>query len=71
MEREKQIKVLGMIAADMKNDATEFDGKPFNGKIVGTYFGNQGAAIAALANLIKSIFEKEEESGDKTEHPNP
>jgi flagellar biosynthesis/type III secretory pathway ATPase len=44
-----------MIAADMKHDATAFDGKPFNGKTVAEYFGNQGAAIAALADIVKRI----------------
>ena len=57
MSKKKEIEVLGIIADDMKNDAKEFDGKPFNGKTVATYFGNQGAAIAALANIIKSILE--------------
>ena len=55
---EKTIRVLGMIAKDMKNDAEEFDGKPFNGKIVAEYFGNQGAAIAALADIIKSMIKE-------------
>jgi hypothetical protein len=59
MSKEKEIEVLGMIADDMKSDAKKFDGKPFNGKTVATYFGNQGAAIAALANIIKSILEGE------------
>ena len=59
MSKKKEIEVLGMIADDMKNDAKKFDGKPFNGKTVATYFGNQGAAIAALANIIKSILEGE------------
>ena len=59
MSKKKEIEVLGMIADDMKNDTKEFDGKPFNGKTVATYFGNQGAAIAALANIIKSILEGE------------
>ena len=54
---DKRIKVLSMIADDMKNDAKNFDGKQFNGKTVAEYFGNQGAAIAALANIIKSIIE--------------
>ena len=40
----------------MKNDAKNFDGKPFNGKTVAEYFGNQGAAIVALANIVKSIL---------------
>ena len=51
-------KVLEMIAEDMKNDAKNFDGRPFNGKTVAEYFGNQGAAIAALANIMKSIIAK-------------
>ena len=57
MDINKQIEVLGIIAADMKSDAENFDGRPFNGKTVAEYFGNQGAAIAALANIIKSILE--------------
>jgi hypothetical protein len=58
-KKEKQIKILNMIAEDMKNDAAAFDGAPFTGKNVATYFGNQGAAIAALANIIKMILEDE------------
>lgn len=54
----RQIEVLNMIAEDMKNDAKEFDGKPFNGRTVAEYFGNQGAAIASLANIVKSILEE-------------
>ena len=42
----------------MKNDAENFDGRPFNGKTVAEYFGNQGAAISALANIVKSILEQ-------------
>lgn len=58
MEDNKRIKVLKMIEADMKNDATNFDGQPFNGKTVAEYFGNQGAAITALANIVRSILEQ-------------
>ena len=53
-----KIKVLEMIAADMKTDAENFDGRPFTGKVVAEYFGNQGAAIAALADIIKSILKE-------------
>jgi len=53
----KKVTTLKQIAKDMENDAKEFDGRPFNGKTVAEYFGNQGAAIAALANIIKSILE--------------
>ena len=55
---DKRSKVLEMIAADMKNDAENFDGRPFNGKTIAEYFGNQGAAIAALADTVKSILEQ-------------
>lgn len=53
----KEIKILEMISKDMENDAKDFDGKPFDGKTVAKYFANQGAAIAALANIMKSIVE--------------
>lgn len=56
----KEIEVLGMIAKDMKNDAANFDGLPFNGKTVAEYLGNLGAAIAALADIVKSTLEKPE-----------
>lgn len=58
MDNKKKLKVLKMIADDMKNDAKNFDGQPFNGKTVARYFGNQGAAIAALANIMQSIIGK-------------
>lgn len=54
MANDRKIKILDMIATDMKNDAEKFDGRPFNGKVVAEYFGNQGAAITALASIIKS-----------------
>ena len=56
---DKRINILKMVAEDMKNDAKMFDGKPFNGKTVATYFGNQGAAIAALARIIQTIIKEE------------
>ena len=54
----RKIEVLKMIIEDMKDDAVKFDGAPFNGKTVAEYFGNQGAAIATLANIVKSILEE-------------
>ena len=54
-----KIEVLDLIAKDMADDATKFEGRPFTGKTVAEYFGNQGAAIAALANVIKAILEDE------------
>ena len=46
------------IAADMEADAKAFDGKPFNGRTVAEYFGNQGAAIAALAKILDNLLEE-------------
>ena len=46
-----------MVAEDVENDAKEFDGKPFTGKIVAEYFGNHGAAIKALADVLKELIE--------------
>lgn len=48
--------VLNTIAEDMKNDAKNFDGKLFNGRTVAEYFGNQGAAIASLAKILKTVI---------------
>lgn len=56
---DKRIKILDLIAEDMANDAAHFDGQPFTGRTVAEYCGNQGAAIAALANIIKSMLEEE------------
>ena len=54
-------KILEMIATDMKNDAKDFDGRPFNGKTVAEYFGNQGAAIAAIAHILRSLLKNGKE----------
>ena len=53
---DRRIKVLSIIAEDMERDAKNFDGRLFNGKTVAEYFGNQGAAISALAEIMKSIL---------------
>ena len=60
MDTAKIKATLNQIAEDMKNDASEFDGKPFNGKTVGTYFGNHGAAIAALAKILCALLDEQE-----------
>ena len=57
MNKKKVLEVLQMIADDQKNDAANFEGQPFNGRTVAEYFGNQGAAIAALAGIIKEILQ--------------
>ena len=57
MNENKIIEKLEMIAQDMVDDAKNFDGKPFTGRTVAEYFGNQGAAIAALASIVKLLIE--------------
>ena len=57
MDKNKMVEVLEMIAKDQENDAKEFDGKALTGKNVAEYFGNQGAAIATLANIVKAMIE--------------
>jgi len=57
MNDKKIIEVLEMIAKDQADDAKKFEVAPFTGRTVAEYFGNQGAAIAALANIIKSLVE--------------
>ncbi len=53
---DKARETLQMIAEDMAADAKAFDGRPFNGRTVAEYFGNQGAAIAALARIIEQVL---------------
>ena len=51
--------ICRMIEKDQEQDATNFQGQPFNGKTVAEYFGNQGAAIAALANIVATLMEED------------
>ena len=60
MNKVRMTETLELIAYDMKNDAKEFDGRPFTGRVVAEYFGNQGAAIAALAEIVKVMLNKED-----------
>jgi len=55
--KKKIIRGLDMIAEDVEKDAENFDGQPFNGRTVAEYFGNQGAAIQALALICKALVE--------------
>ena len=59
MTTEKIAAVLHEIADDMEADAKAFDGRPFNGRTVAEYFGNQGAAIRAIALALKAVVERE------------
>lgn len=50
------LNVLGMIVADAKTDAENFDGRPFNGATVGEALGNHGASITILAEIIRKLI---------------
>ena len=56
VDKGRLLKICEEVAADIERDAKEFDGKPFDGKTVATYFGYQGAAIQTLANVIKELL---------------
>jgi len=58
MKKTRICGLMEIIEEDIKNDAKEFDGKPFNGNTVAEYFSYHGAAIAALANTIKLLEER-------------
>lgn len=60
MNIDQYIKICEEVSKDVENDAKEFDGKPFTGKTVAQYFGNHGAAISALANVLKEILQNAE-----------
>jgi hypothetical protein len=49
---------LMLIAQDMADDARAFDGKPLDGKAVGECFGNHGAAIARIAEIVGVLCER-------------
>ncbi|MEO6305079.1 MAG: hypothetical protein ABIP51_18115 [Bacteroidia bacterium] len=56
MDKNKLLKICEQVSFDVENDAKEFDGKPFDGKTVATYFGNHGAAIQALSDVLKELI---------------
>jgi hypothetical protein len=57
----RALEVCKDIVADMASDATKFDGQPFTGRTVAEYFGTQGAAIAALAQILERHLQEHEE----------
>lgn len=58
MNNKKVINILRMIEDDMKEDAENFDGRPFNGRTIAEYLGNQGVAISILASIINLIIKQ-------------
>lgn len=62
MNKEELIKICKQVSVDVENDAKEFDGKPFTGKVVAEYFGYHGAAINALAKVLKEVVKSQTEN---------
>lgn len=60
MNTKRLIEICEQVAQDAKNDASNMDGQPFTGKTVATYFGYHGAAIAALADILREILKQTE-----------
>lgn len=56
MDKEKLLELCDNISKHVEQDAKDFDGKPFDGKTVATYFGYHGAAIHALASIVKELI---------------
>ena len=56
--------ITKVIAQDTEDDAKNFDGKPFNGRTVAEYFGNQGAAIKSLAKMVDVLIQNEINRGE-------
>lgn len=59
--RDKHIKVLKIIAEDMRKDAEHYEGQEFNGRNVAEWCGKLGAAIAGVANIMRANLEKTDE----------
>lgn len=56
--KNKLLKICSSVKEDVERDASEFDGKPFNGKTMAEYMGYHGAAIGALAEVIENLVAK-------------
>lgn len=53
---DKVLKVLDNIIDDCEKDVIAYDGREFNGKVVGELHGILEAKIQALAKIIKQLI---------------
>jgi len=58
INEEQKLKILALIKEGIEKDMSNFEGKPMNGKNVSILFGQQGAAIDALANIITNLIKE-------------
>lgn len=54
----KKTEVMDLIIENTKADVEWFEGKPFTGHNVATYFGRVCAAVTTLATTQKAILEE-------------
>lgn len=59
MTRTERIRVLGLIAQDMEDDATRSEGMAFTGKNVAEALGQLGAAVQAVAKILAQELEEQ------------
>lgn len=59
MDKNRLIRICEAVAEEVEKDAKEFDGKPLDGKTVASYFAYHGAAIAALADVLKELISED------------
>ncbi len=57
-----QQEILTRIQQDAKSDADKWSGMPLTGKNVATMHGETMAMIAALAGIMRSILEEDEQT---------
>lgn len=56
--RQELLDICKMVSEDVESDAKGLDGKPFNGKTVAEQFGNNCAAIKALACVLQEVLQQ-------------
>ena len=56
--REKLIERMKMVIEDCEVDASQLDGKAFNGRNVAQLFGQQLAMIGAIADAVRQLAEE-------------
>jgi len=57
---DRMLYVLDEMQKDVEQDVRAFEGRPFNGRTVSEYFGNQAACIATLAKMMRTVLEETE-----------
>lgn len=63
MHAERIASIMQCVADDMQKDAYSLDGMPFDGRTVATQFGNNCAAIHAIALAVKQLAEMQVQKG--------